>query len=142
MTATMTSLQPTITATQSTRSRSLWRTGTVAGVAAAAAATAFAAVADAAGVALEVGGESIPLVAFAQLTLVAAIVGTLIAAVLRRRATNPQRTFVLTTVALTVLSFVPDVTADAVTSTRLVLALSHVVAAAIVIPALASRLAR
>src|SRR2546425_596213 len=45
-----------------------------------------------------------------------------------------------TLVALTTLSFVPDVLADAHVSTRLTLALTHVVAAAIVIPALASRL--
>ena len=48
--------------------------------------------------------------------------------------------FLITTMALTMLSFVPDVTADAHTATKVALALSHVVAAAIVIPALASRL--
>jgi len=51
------------------------------------------------------------------------------------------RTSVVTTIALTLLSFVPDLLADAHVSTRLTLALTHVVAAAIVIPALASRLA-
>ena len=48
--------------------------------------------------------------------------------------------FVVTTIVLTAMSIVPDVLADAQTATRLVLALTHVVAAAIVIPALASRL--
>lgn len=66
--------------------------------------------------------------------------GTVLAVVLSRRATRPQRTFVVTTVVLTALSIIPDVLADASTSTRFTLALSHVVAAAIVIPALASRL--
>jgi hypothetical protein len=64
----------------------------------------------------------------------------LLAAVFARRATRPQRTFLVTTIALTLLSFVPDVLADAHASTRLTLALTHIVAAAMVIPALASRL--
>jgi len=41
---------------------------------------------------------------------------------------------------LTALSFVPDVTADATTATKLTLMLTHVVAAAIVIPSLAASL--
>ena len=44
------------------------------------------------------------------------------------------------TLALTAVSFVPDVLADAHTATKLTLILTHIVAAAIVIPALASRL--
>ena len=39
--------------------------------------------------------------------------GTILAVVLSRRATRPQRTFVVTTVALTALSIIPDVLADA-----------------------------
>jgi len=87
-----------------------------------------------------VGGQAIPLLGFAQMTLVATMIGTLLAAVFARRATRPQRTFVVTTISLTLLSLVPDVIAEANTSTRLTLALTHVVAAAIVIPALATRL--
>jgi hypothetical protein len=102
---------------------------------------AFAATADAAGVSLEVGGEAIPLVGFAQMTFLCSLIGTVLAVVFARRARNPQRLFVRTTVALTIVSFVPDVLADASTATRVALALSHVVAAAIVIPALARRLA-
>ena len=52
----------------------------------------------------------------------------------------PAATFVVTTVALTALSVVPDLTANATNATRFVLALTHLVAAAIVIPALASKL--
>ena len=48
--------------------------------------------------------------------------------------------FLNVTVGLTVLSLVPDVLVDATTSTRLSLMVSHLIAAAIVIPALASRL--
>ena len=57
-----------------------------------------------------------------------------------RKASHPAGTFVRTTLVLTALSIVPDVVADAATSTRIVLALTHLVAAAIVIPAVASRL--
>jgi len=120
--------------------RPVWRTGVAYGLVAAAATTAVAGIAHAAGVSLDVSGEAIPLAGFAQLTFVFTMVGTLLAAVLARKASHPRHTFVVTTLALTALSIVPDVIADAATSTRLTLALTHVVAAAIVIPALSSRL--
>ncbi len=132
---------PTQPATpQSGTTKRLLKTGAVAGVSASVATFAFAALAQALDASLTVGGKAIPLVGFAQLTLIASIVGTVLAVVLSRRATRPRRTFVVTTVVLTALSIIPDVLADASTSTRLTLALSHVVAAVIVIPALASRL--
>ncbi len=125
---------------QAGSTKRLWKTGAVAGVAAAASTTGVAALAEAADVSLKVSGEAIPVLGFAQLTLVGAIIGTILAVVLSHRARRPQHTFVVTTVTLTALSLIPDVLADAATSTRVVLALTHVVAAAIVIPALASRL--
>ncbi|MDP9335888.1 MAG: DUF6069 family protein [Actinomycetota bacterium] len=125
---------------QSCTARHLWRTGAMAGLAASVATFAFAALARAIDVPLTVAGDSIPLVGFAQVTFVASIIGTVLAVVFSRRADNPRRTFVTTTIVLTVMSFVPDVLADAHTATKIALALSHVVAAAIVIPALASRL--
>jgi hypothetical protein len=118
----------------------VWRTGVAAGAVASVATFTTAAVAQATDVSLKVSGEAIPLVGFAQLTFVAAIVGTILAVVLSRRANRPQHTFVVTTLALTALSLVPDVLADAQSATRFTLALTHLVAAAIVIPALASRL--
>ena len=120
--------------------RPVWKPGLAAGLAASVATAATAGVAHAAGVSLAVGGQAIPLPGFAQMTILGATIGTLLAAVFARRATRPERSFVVTTIALTVLSIVPDVLADAHASTRLTLALTHVVAAAIVIPALASRL--
>jgi hypothetical protein len=48
---------------------------------------------------------------------------------------------VATTLVLTGLSFLPDVFADAAAATKVTLVLTHVVAATIVIPALAARLA-
>jgi uncharacterized protein DUF6069 len=132
---------PSRSTTPRTTGRPVWKSGLAAGLTASVATTATAAVAHAAGVSLVVGGQAIPLPGFAQVTIVATMVGTLLAAVFARRAARPQRTFVVTTIALTLASFVPDLLADAHVSTRLTLALTHVVAAAIVIPALASRLA-
>ncbi|HEV7527245.1 MAG TPA: DUF6069 family protein [Acidimicrobiia bacterium] len=120
--------------------KQLWKAAGVAGIAASVATTIVAGVASAAGVSLDVGGQSIPLPAFAQFTIVGTIIGTVVAIVLSHRAGRPRRTFVVTTMALTLASIVPDVLADAHTATKLTLALTHVVAAAIVIPALASRL--
>ena len=140
----MTATTLTTTASRDSRIRSnrhLLRRGAASGVTAAVATTAVAAGADAIGVSLAVGGESIPLLGFAQLTLFATVIGVAMAAVMARRAVRPRRTFVSTTLVLTALSFVPDVLADAQASTKLTLMLTHVVAAAIVIPALASRLA-
>jgi hypothetical protein len=123
------------------RVRPLWRTGVAAGVAAAAATMAVAATASAAGASLEVApGEAIPVSGFGQLTILCSAVGVLMARCIRSRARQPRRTFVRATVALTVLSIVPDVLLSTDTATKVVLVLTHVVAAAIVIPALASRL--
>ena len=118
----------------------LWKTGMGAGVVASVATFAVAAAASGLGVPIEIGGKAIPLAGFSQLTFVGALIGTILAVVLSRRATRPRRTFLVTTIALTALSIVPDVLADAHTATRFTLALTHIVAAAIVIPALASRM--
>jgi peptidoglycan/LPS O-acetylase OafA/YrhL len=131
----------TLTGTSTgTSTKQLRRTGLLAGLAASVATSTTAAAASAAGVSLKVGGEAIPVIGFAQATFVAAIIGTVMAVVMSHRARRPRHTFVVSTVALTALSIVPDVIADAHTTTRLVLALTHVVAASIVIPALSSRL--
>jgi hypothetical protein len=139
MTATST-LTPAAQTKPRSTTKPLWKTGAVAAVAAAAATAGFAALAQAADVALTVGGKAIPVAGFAQLTLVATLIGTILAVVLSRQAQHPRRTFVVTTVALTAASIIPDLLADASSATRIVLAASHVIAAAIVIPALASRL--
>jgi peptidoglycan/LPS O-acetylase OafA/YrhL len=130
----------TLTAPTSTTTQQIRRTGLLAGLTASVATSTTAAVASALDVSLKVGGEAIPVIGFAQLTFVAAIIGTVMAVVMSHRARRPRHTFVVSTIALTALSIVPDVTADAHTSTRLLLALTHVIAASIVIPALSSRL--
>jgi len=83
----------------------------------------------------------IPLGGFAMGTLMWSVVGIVLAVVLARWAKRPARTFVVTTVVLTVLSLAgPVMAVDTATATKVVLALSHLVAAAVVIPPLALRL--
>ena len=143
MTAITTTAPTTTTTLETTGSRatSLWRTGVRVGIVAAAATTAVAAVALGVDVPLEVDGEQIPLAGFAQLTLVGTVVGVLLAKVAARWAPRPRRTFTTAAVALTLVSFVPDLIISATTGTKLVLMTTHLVAAAIVVPALANRLA-
>jgi hypothetical protein len=121
--------------------RQLRRHGAIAGVVASVATTGVAVAADAIGVPIKIAGESIPMAGFAQLTLFFSAVGIVMASVMARRSAHAHELFVKTTLVLTALSIVPDVLADAQTATKLTLMLTHVVAAAIVIPALASRLA-
>jgi hypothetical protein len=128
------------TTTRTRRSHPMLRAGALAGATAALATTAVAAGALAADVPLEIGGEQIPLLGFAQLTLMATVIGVVLANAFARWTSAPRRAFTLSTVALTLLSFVPDVVADATTATKLVLVATHVVAAAVVIPVIARRL--
>jgi Family of unknown function (DUF6069) len=126
-----------------TATRTLWKAGVVSGLVAAAATTTItAAIARAADIPLAVKGDPIPIAGFAQLTFVGAMLGLALAKVLSRRASNPRRTFVRTTVVLTALSIVPDFLADATTANKIVPAATHMVAAAIVAPSISSRLAR
>lgn len=142
MTATITPAAPSTTSVRrSTATPKVWKTGLVAGVAAAAATVAVAATAHAAGVSLETApGEAIPAYAFGQLTLFFAIVGIVIARTMSRRASTPRSTFLRTTLVLTGLSIVPDLAISAAANTKATLVLTHLVAAAIVIPALCSHL--
>ena len=121
----------------------VWKHGVAAAVAASVATTVLASFASTAGVSFaDSTGASIPIAAFAQLTLVFSLVGVGIAAVMARKARRPRPTFVRTAVALTALSFVPDLTFGFDTGSAATLITLHTVAAAIVVPALAGRLAR
>ena len=120
----------------------VWKQGVAAAVAASIVTTALAAAASAAGVSFAGGnGEGIPIAAFTQLTLVFSLMGVCLAAILGRKARRPRSTFVRTTVALTGLSYVPDLTFgfDGVSAATLIAL--HTIAAAIVVPTLAGRLA-
>jgi hypothetical protein len=128
------------TTTAAPSAGSLLRRGAVATVLAAAATAVVATAGQAIGISLAVAGAPIPPSGFATLTVIFSVLGLLIALVLRRFARSPRTAWIRTTVALTALSLVPDVLADADTSTKAVLMVTHLVAAAIVIPAVARRL--
>lgn len=138
-------MSATITATTTPTSSvptaaSALRDGAGATVIAGVATTAVAAAGQAVGISVELAGAPIPASGFATLTVMFSVIGLLIALGLRRFARHPRTTWVRTTVALTVLSLVPDVLVDAATTTKLLLMATHLVAAAIVIPVVARRL--
>jgi Family of unknown function (DUF6069) len=136
MTATLTAR----TAARTTTRPRLWVPAVAASVAAGAATAATVAFAGAAGIAMTVDGEAFPLLGVAQLTVALSLVGVILAAVLRRRAARPRRTFVRTTVGLTAVSLGAPWLLPTDAGTISVLMLTHVIAAAIVIPAVATRL--
>ena len=126
----------------------VWKHGVASAVVASVATAVLAAIALAAGVSFaDSTGASIPIAGFAQLTLVFSLVGVGvgvgvgIAAVIARKARRPRATFVRTAVALTALSFVPDLTFGFDAGSAATLITLHTVAAAIVVPTLARRLA-
>ena len=129
----------TATATAAPRRR-LVVGGLVATVVAAVATSTIAGVGELAGISLDVNGAPIPVPGFATLTAIFSVVGLVLALVLGRTARSPRTAFVRTTVVLTALSLVPDVLVDAATVTKGLLMVSHLVAAAIVVPAIARRL--
>jgi hypothetical protein len=97
----------------------------------AAAAVAITVALQAAGVGLEIDGESIPALGFAQMVLLSGLVGIALARHLGRTA------FLRTAVALTALSCVPSIALADTAGDKLGLVLTHVVAAAIIVPRLA-----
>ncbi len=131
----------TLLDTPRTTSRNgLVRTGLVAAALASVATATVAATGHAAGISLDMAGEPVPVLGFAMLTAVFSLVGLALAVLLARRAGHPRGTFVRTTVVLTALSLVPDALADSAGSTIALLMTTHLVAAAIVLPAVARRL--
>ena len=137
--------------TQSTTAKrdSVWKHGLAATMAATVVVTAIAAIASRAGVEFvdpAYPDKPIPPLGFAQLTFVFSLIGVGLAAIFARKARRPRSTFVRTTLVLLALSVLPDFgilpgfpAFD--TATALTLAALHLVAAAIVIPVLAGRLA-
>jgi hypothetical protein len=124
----------TATATAATSSvltiGSLLRAGGVATVVAAVATAAVAGAGQAVGFSLDVASATIPASGFATLSVIFSVIGLLIAVGMHRSAGHPRTTCIRTTVALTVLSLVPDVLAGAATSTKVLLMVTHLVAAA------------
>jgi hypothetical protein len=128
--------------TSGTPALGLGRATLMAVVGAAVANVAVAAAARAGGVDLAIQGEEIPILGFPQLTALFVLVGAGLAWIIGRRAARPRQTFLRLTVGLTALSCVPSVLVDAGAATKSVLVMTHLVAAAIAIPALRSTLRR
>jgi uncharacterized protein DUF6069 len=126
-----------------TRRFSLIKAGASAGAVAAAVTTAIAAATHAAGVSFaDSTGAAIPLLGFAQVTFVGALLGVALAAGIRRRASRPRRTFTRVTWTLAVVSCVAPTLIGVEAAAVAVLVVEHLIAAAIVIPWIASRLSR
>jgi xanthine/uracil permease len=140
MTTTANTANTTATRTAASSIGALALTGVAAAAVASVATMTVAAVGHAAGISLDVSGAPIPVGGFGTLTAVFSLVGLVLAVVLSRTARHPRRAFLRTTVVLTALSLVPDVIADAEPATKALLMLTHLVAAAIVIPAVGRRL--
>ncbi|MEV7398175.1 DUF6069 family protein [Aeromicrobium sp. NPDC092404] len=116
-------------------------TGLIAVVAAVVATTLVAAVARAAGVDFKVsGGEEIPLSGIAFMTGVFSLLGVVMAAAFLRWSARPAEQFLRTTVALTALSLIPPFLAGADPATTVTLVGLHLIAAAVMIPALSRSL--
>jgi len=140
MTATV---APTTTSTTSRRHGHPLLTATVvSGVVAAAATTAVAATAHAAGVPLAVDGEQIPLLGFAQMAFLGAVIGGVLVAALNRWSGRARQRFQVIVAVLTAASCIPSVTLPPDTATKLVLVATHLVAAAIIVPVLVRRTVR
>ncbi|HEX3489593.1 MAG TPA: DUF6069 family protein [Streptosporangiaceae bacterium] len=136
MSAVSASPDTTVRPAPSRLTRTLPRATASAGVLAAAATTAGAAALRAGGVPLAVHGK-ISLAAFAQLTVVAAVIGGVLLAVLIRRSSAPGRRFVQITAGLTALSCVVPLAFADTTASKIALAALHLLAAAIIVPTLA-----
>jgi Family of unknown function (DUF6069) len=124
------------------RRRGLAVTGLIATVAAMVATTLAAALVQSVGVGFEIpdGGETVPLSGFAVVTGFFSVVGIVMAAVLRRWIARPAVRFVQAAVALTAISLVPPLLAEADTTTTAALVGLHLVAAAVMIPTLSRSL--
>ncbi|RNL75365.1 DUF6069 family protein [Nocardioides marmorisolisilvae] len=139
----MSTTQQIHTTTSATAERQpIWKHGVAAAAVAAVATTVLAVIAKAAGVSFDDStGASIPIAGFAELTVFFSLIGTGVAAVMARKARRPRSTFVRTAVVLTVLSYVPDLISGFSAGSAATLIALHTVAAVIVVPTLARRLA-
>ncbi|SDJ84687.1 hypothetical protein SAMN05428985_101713 [Nocardioides sp. YR527] len=120
----------------------VWPRGLVATAIAAVVTTLMAVVAKAAGVDFGSSVGDVPISAFPMLTVYCSLIGVIIAEVMIRLAKMPRSTFQITAIVLTGLSLIPDVVPFFEFDLTFVgvLCLTHLVAAAIVIPMVALRM--
>lgn len=137
----------TVPSTDVLATRPVWLISVLAGLAAAVATELYGLAARAVGIPMVAGtiGASvsgpITIGMFAMGTATSVFWGTILAVLLARYARRPARTYLWTTIALTAVSMAGPYFAGATaTSTKLMLALAHIIAAAIVIPVVTRRL--
>lgn len=125
----------------------VWRVGVLASLAGAAVTEVFALGARGLGVPMAAASPGaaqavqIPPFGFALAVLYNCVLGVVLAVALARWARRPARIFLITALLLTALSLIPPALAPhTAVSTQVVLAVSHLVAAAVVIPPLTLRL--
>jgi hypothetical protein len=121
----------TVASERRAQGRVTWKRGLATGAVAAGVVTAIAAAFRAVGHPLSVSDGAIPLIGFAQMVLLATVVGIVIA-----RHTS-RSTFYRVAVALTALSCLPDLALGEGLLSKVGLVLTHVVAALIIVPRLA-----
>src|SRR4051794_30458670 len=143
MTTTFRTTSASATQVSSARPGAISKAGATAAVLGAVAAEAVGGIARAVDVPMEAGGfgashaDQIGVGSFAMAAIFNLVIGTLLAAALVRWARRPERTFLRTAIALTGLSFLPVVLAPYTPgSTKVTLAITHLVVAAIAIPLL------
>ena len=140
MTTTAISTRTTATAT-STSTSTVVKTVAAVTAFAAVAVEGVVAIANAVGPDVRLQGEAMPAGGCAIGVLMCMVPAIALLAGLRRWAANPARSWLRATVVLTALSVVPDLTVpDTAVASRLTLMAAHLVAAAIIVPAVARAL--
>lgn len=123
--------------------KELTKAGVASGIVAAGATSIVATIAKSLDVPLEAPrGDEIHIAVVALSTFVGACAGIPTAGVLARISAHPRRDFIATATALTLASFVSPLVFDTDQASKTVLILTHVVAAAIVIPTISFQLNR
>lgn len=124
------------------RPEPVWPRGLVATAVAAVVTTVMAVIAKTAGVDFGSSAGDVPISAFPMWTVYCSLVGVIIAEVMIRLAKLPRSTFQITAIVLTGLSLIPDVLPLFEFDLAFVgvLCLTHIVAAAIVVPMIALRM--
>jgi uncharacterized protein DUF6069 len=131
------------------RQRPLWQVGSGAALVAAVAGVLVYVAARAAGVPMELTEvfettyARMPVMNMAWAALLeGGVAGTTLAAACRRWTTRPRTYFLLLSLTGLIASFAFPLTSDAGTATKIVLSISHIVVAAIIVPALTLALPR
>jgi hypothetical protein len=140
---------PTASSASFLARRAAWQVSYLSGLAASAATEVWGLAARAVGVPMSAAGlgshhaTPVTIGMFAMGTMVVTFWFTFAVILIARYAKNPRRAYLRAALPLLVISLaVPLTAADTATSTKLTLAAAHLIAGAIIIPAVARRLSR